>query len=179
MSPDDLFTAPQVAKICSTDLKTIHNWVNRGEIRFFRTPGRHLRFRREDIVDFLQRFGYPVPEGFAPAPAAAVVIDGDDGRRRSLSRSLGKELSVMAFSDYVDALLAIGRERPALVMINGAEGPEVLRAAERIAQSESPPRIAVYGEEKLPDSLSGNGAVQRIEGYDTRSIRRSVGEMLS
>ena len=30
MHADDLFTAPQVAKICSTDLKTIHNWVNRG-----------------------------------------------------------------------------------------------------------------------------------------------------
>lgn len=65
-NPDDIFTAPQVAKICSVDLKTIHNWVKRGAITHFRTPGHHLRFRRQDILEFLEKFGYPVPDGFAP-----------------------------------------------------------------------------------------------------------------
>ena len=39
----ELFTASEVAKFCQVDLKTIHNWADRGEIRHFRTPGRHLR----------------------------------------------------------------------------------------------------------------------------------------
>ena len=37
--PRDLFTASQIARFCQVDLKTIHNWVNRGEIKSFRTPG--------------------------------------------------------------------------------------------------------------------------------------------
>jgi hypothetical protein len=42
MSDDDLFTAPEVARFCKVDLKTIHNWVDRQQIEHFRTPGRHL-----------------------------------------------------------------------------------------------------------------------------------------
>jgi len=59
---DELFTAPEVAEILNVDLKTIHNWVNRGSIKAFRTPGRHLRIRRGDVLRFMKEFGYPVPE---------------------------------------------------------------------------------------------------------------------
>ncbi|MEN6368577.1 MAG: helix-turn-helix domain-containing protein [Thermotogota bacterium] len=65
----DLLTAPQLAKLLSVDLKTLHNWVNRGEIKFFRTPGRHLRFRRADAVEFMTRVGLPVPNELAPEAA--------------------------------------------------------------------------------------------------------------
>ncbi|MGB5413913.1 MAG: helix-turn-helix domain-containing protein, partial [Polyangiales bacterium] len=41
--PKDLFTASQIARFCPVDLKTIHNWADRGRIAHFRTPGRHLR----------------------------------------------------------------------------------------------------------------------------------------
>ena len=56
-----LFTSSDVARFCEGDLKSIHNWANKGEIRHFRTPGRHLRFRRVDVIDFLRRYGYPIP----------------------------------------------------------------------------------------------------------------------
>ena len=55
----DLFTASQIARFCQVDLKTIHNWADRGQIRHFRTPGRHLRFRRPHVLDFLRKYGYP------------------------------------------------------------------------------------------------------------------------
>jgi excisionase family DNA binding protein len=61
-SADELLTAPEVAKIVAVDLKTIHNWVNRGSLKAFRTPGRHLRIRRGDVLGFLREFGYPIPE---------------------------------------------------------------------------------------------------------------------
>lgn len=59
---DELFSAPEVAQIVAVDLKTIHNWVNRGNIKAFRTPGRHLRIRRGDVLSFMKEFGYPIPE---------------------------------------------------------------------------------------------------------------------
>jgi excisionase family DNA binding protein len=58
----ELFTASDVARFCQVDLKTIHNWADKGEIRHFRTPGRHLRFRRLDVLDFLRKYGYPIPD---------------------------------------------------------------------------------------------------------------------
>ena len=74
----ELFTASEFAHLCGVDLKTIHNWADKGEIRHFRTPGRHLRFRRLDVIDFLRKFGYPIPE-----VAALGQTEGRRGRRGS------------------------------------------------------------------------------------------------
>ena len=117
MHSNDLFTAPQVAKICSVNLKTIHNWVERGEMKSFRTPGRHLRFRRQDILEFLTRFGYPVPDGFAPAQRR-IVIFADNDTLRPLKRSLSRDFEVAAFTDRVlraTGLSHMKKEAPELI----------------------------------------------------------------
>ena len=56
---EKLLTASDLATLCEVDLKTIHNWVDRGRIAHFRTPGRHLRFRAADVADFLRAYGDP------------------------------------------------------------------------------------------------------------------------
>jgi excisionase family DNA binding protein len=181
MHSDDLFTAPQVAKICSTDLKTIHNWVNRGEIKFFRTPGRHLRFRRQDVMDFLIKYGYPVPDGFAPSRPRVVIIDSDEGNLRGLKRSLNKDLDVQVFANHLDALLAIGRDRPALVLVNGGNGPEMVHVVERLAaHPDDTGPVAVYGDggDTLTQRIGAAGEVEIIPETDAKQIRRRVLQMI-
>src|SRR5258708_8104962 len=75
--PSELLTASQFARFCHVDLKTIHNWADKGEVRHFRTPGRHLRFRRGDVLDFLRKYGYPVPESLRTAKPRVGIIDDD------------------------------------------------------------------------------------------------------
>jgi excisionase family DNA binding protein len=58
----ELLTAPMVARICERDLKTIHNWVNKGKIDAFRTPGRHMRFTKDSVISFLRKQGFDIPE---------------------------------------------------------------------------------------------------------------------
>lgn len=60
-SPNRLFTAQDVARFCEVDLKTIHNYVAAGKIPHHRTEGRHLRFRRNHVLRFLEAHGYPLP----------------------------------------------------------------------------------------------------------------------
>lgn len=47
-------TTPAVARMIGVDLKTVHNWVVKGKIKHFRTPGRHLRFYFWDVMDFIE-----------------------------------------------------------------------------------------------------------------------------
>ncbi len=61
MKAKALFTSSDVARFCDADVKTIHNWANAGKLAHFYTPGRHLRFRPEDVRQFLERQGFPVP----------------------------------------------------------------------------------------------------------------------
>ena len=180
MNADDLFTAPQVAKICSTDLKTIHNWVNRGEIRFFRTPGRHLRFRRQDILEFLNKFGYPVPDGFDSDRPRVVVIDSSSEQVKNLEAVLSKDVELETFTDHLDALLAIGKQVPSLVLVNGTGAPDMIRVVERIKSSEKALPVAVYGGDQDVRARSIKaGANHFFDTVDIPTIGRLVISMLS
>ncbi len=181
MNYDDLFTAPQVARICSTDLKTIHNWVNRGEIKSFRTPGRHLRFRRQDILDFLSRFGYPIPEGFAPSRQRVVIIEEKDSSLKSIKRLLNREFEVEAFADQIDALLSIGQQKPSLVLINGdtGNGDKTMQLVGRLTSKKNACPIAVYCVDTSREKDARNaGAVDFIPTVDGKEIRKRVYSIL-
>lgn len=67
----ELYVASELADICKVDLKTIHNWVTRGHLAAFRTPGRHLRFKVVDVLAFMTKFGYPAPASLVADAAAS------------------------------------------------------------------------------------------------------------
>jgi excisionase family DNA binding protein len=178
MHDDDLFTAPQVARICSTDLKTIHNWVNRGEMKFFRTPGRHLRFRRADVVAFLRKFGYPVPPGFAATRPQVMIIDRDEKSLKPLQRSLSKDLEVSAYADALDALLVVNSQQPALILISGDDGADAWRVAGKLATGGPAWQVAIYGGAEDDPAASSPSAVRRIPDKEPRAVRRAVQELI-
>ena len=78
-------TAGDMARWLSVDLKTIHNWADRGQIPHFRTPGRHLRFRRPHVLDFLRKYGCPIPEELeSERPRVALLVDGLAGQQTQI-----------------------------------------------------------------------------------------------
>src|SRR3954464_5671826 len=114
----ELFTASDVARFCQVDLKTIHNWADKGEIRHFRTPGRHLRFRRLDVLDFLRKYGYPIPEGRRMGKPKVVVVDEDPAVLAAVRRTLAKKFDLTTFQDPFDALVAVGSLQPDALVID-------------------------------------------------------------
>lgn len=174
MHSNDLFTAPQVAKICSVNLKTIHNWVERGEMKSFRTPGRHLRFRRQDILDFLTRFGYPVPEGFTPTQRR-IVIFADNETLRPLKRSLSRDFEVAAFTDQVEGLLSIGQQKPDLVLVNTDSGQESVHLMERLSSRKE--ALSVVGFGKIIGEINTTD-MEFIPSTEAKEIRQKVTTLL-
>lgn len=132
----DFFTASDVARFCQVDLKTIHNWAERGDVRHFRTPGRHLRFRRADVLDFLRRYGYPIPDELRATKPRVFLADPDPAVLATLRRALRGGFDVATFQDVFDALVAAGKLEPdALVFDPAIEGTGGLAIVERLAAS--------------------------------------------
>lgn len=95
-----LFTAQEVARFCEVDLKTVHHWAERGKVPHFRTQGRHLRFRRTDLVRFLRAHGYPLPGPLvrmkptvAVTPLEVVSLTVDEVAKKLASRFATKRFS--------------------------------------------------------------------------------------
>lgn len=140
----ELFTASEVARFCQVDLKTIHNWADRGEVRHFRTPGRHLRFRRADVIEFLRKYGYPLPEALKQGKPTVKVIEEDPASLEAVRRALSTRFEVMCFADPVDALVAIGSETPDVVILDPDSAKiDAVRCIERLRQGEVSRNIRV------------------------------------
>jgi excisionase family DNA binding protein len=113
---EKLLTASDLAALCEVDLKTIHNWVDRGRIAHFRTPGRHLRFRAADVAEFLRAWGYSVPRELARASARTVLVVGSKDTLAHVNRTLGDTTPVRDVKHPYDALVLAGSD-PADVFI--------------------------------------------------------------
>jgi len=138
----ELFTASEFAHFCHVDLKTIHNWADKGEIRHFRTPGRHLRFRRGDVLEFLRKYGYPVPDLLRSGKPRVVALDDDPHVLASIRRALGRRFEVTTFQDPFDALVAVGKLEPDAIIVDvQMRGLDGMRCLERLAAFEVTSKI--------------------------------------
>lgn len=107
---EKLLTASDLAALCEVDLKTIHNWVDRGRIAHFRTPGRHLRFRAADVAEFLRAWGYTVPRELARQSSRTVLVVGSKDTAAHVTRTLGEGVPLRHAAHPYDALVLAGSE---------------------------------------------------------------------
>ena len=85
VSKPDYMKAPEIATIAGADLKTIHNWVAKGKLPHFRTPGRHLRFRPREVVPVLREMGYTISHEIEARRAADAESNEDAGTVKALA----------------------------------------------------------------------------------------------
>jgi PleD family two-component response regulator len=124
------------------DLKTVHNWADKGQVPHFRTPGRHLRFRRLDVIEFLRKYGYPIPESLRSAKPRVLIVDEDPAVLAAVRRTLGRRFELLTFADPFDALVAIGTLMPDAVVIDvDMSALDGMRCVERLRTMESTSHI--------------------------------------
>ena len=177
----ELFTASQFARFCQVDLKTIHNWADKGEIRHFRTPGRHLRFRRLDVLDFLRKYGYPIPDVLRAGKPKVAVIDDDPNSLANVRRALSRRFDVTTFQDPFDALVSLGTLQPdALVLdvdMQGLDGVSCLARLRRI-DATSHVRCVVYSTHAARrDAALDAGAVEFVAKGEVTELRDALERM--
>ena len=174
----ELYTASEVARFCQVDLKTIHNWAERGEIRHFRTPGRHLRFRRVDILDFLRKYGYPIPEILFQGKARVHVIDDDGSWLTNVKRNLSKRFEVTTFQDPFDALIAIGAETPDVVVLDlkmpNLDGVRCINRLKSLQTTRHVRVVAFSAHEDLKKKALDAGASAFVAKPDVQKLRETL-----
>jgi excisionase family DNA binding protein len=149
------FTTFEVAKFCGVFHTTVINWVNKGKLKAHFTPGGHRRILPADLLDFMQRFDMPIPPDLTERKKRVLIVEDDAVVQNSLVRALKplQGIEVQACGNGVEALMAIGRDTPELLVldiripgVNGLDVCRVLHSSEQTAQIKI---IAVSGEALL------------------------------
>jgi hypothetical protein len=125
------------------DLKTIHNWANKGKITGTRTAGRHLRFRPLDVVDFLRTYGYETPEGLRQMRLRVLVVDADVATLATARRLLGRRYDVTTAGHVVDGLLVAATQLPDVLVAGDVAPLDMATLARRLAAHEATRHVRV------------------------------------
>ena len=174
----DLLTASQVARFCQVDLKTIHNWADRGEIPHFRTPGRHLRFRREHVLDFLRKYGYPIPRELdGQRPRVAPMVDAE-ATKDAVKHALGGTFEVVDYENAVDGLLGIGKQPPDAIVLGPSVGQlssaEIIGGLKRADSTQHVRAVLFAGEDADKQKALDAGASAHVSPSDLRGLRDTL-----
>jgi excisionase family DNA binding protein len=107
-------TSGDIARMLQVDLKTIHNWVTQGHISGARTKGRHLRFARSEVVRFMRKYGYIIPQTIGSTPARVLVIRDSKGPWLALLR---RSATAIDAADLFTASLVLATEPFEVVVV--------------------------------------------------------------
>lgn len=111
----------EAGRYCRVSPFTVRNWVERGILPAYTTPGGHRRIRREDLDAFLVRYRMPLPEDFAPGARRVLLLEAEPGPRRTyrdLLKSFSPDLDLRAPEDPFAAGTLLYAFSPHLVLFD-------------------------------------------------------------
>jgi CheY-like chemotaxis protein len=102
---------------------TVAHWIDQGLLSGHKTPTGRRRVEVKELVNFLRAHDMGVPADLHDAIArdVMVLVDDDTAYLEALSRLIEKAdlgVDVIKVTNGVDALIAIGRVRPALIALD-------------------------------------------------------------
>jgi len=76
---DKPLTAGKIATYCSVSHQAVLRWVRSNKLKTYRTPGKHIRIEVRDFLDFLKKYGMPVPIELSgrKQKKRILIVDGD------------------------------------------------------------------------------------------------------
>jgi len=126
-------TTHQIAGLLGVSERTVANWIDRGHLDAFRTPGGHRRVAPKALREFLITREMPIPEELSE-DIHILIVEDDPMVADTLKGFLmedGSPYKVTAIGDGVSALIDIGNRKPKVVLLDilmpGMDGLEVCR----------------------------------------------------
>ncbi|MCX7905447.1 MAG: response regulator [Elusimicrobiales bacterium] len=115
------FSTFEISKICGVYPSTVINWINQGKLKSYVTPGGHHRVTKQDLLDFLKEYNFPIPQELVAEKKKIFIVDDDEVFRKSLVKAFSKKNNIFEIYDYEDgysALIALGNNKPDLMLID-------------------------------------------------------------
>jgi excisionase family DNA binding protein len=107
-------TLGEAARYLGVAQSTIRKWSDNGRVRAFYTPGRHRRYRREDLDAFLDSSG---PE--ATGGPLVLIVDDDQAVREYVRVNLEAEgYNVREAGNAEEGLSVLEESQPDLVLLD-------------------------------------------------------------
>ncbi|WP_286237199.1 response regulator [Neptuniibacter halophilus] len=137
------FSTGDIAKFCDVNLRTVIRWIEKGELKGFKLPGRgNNRVTEEELVKFFQRHQMPIPKEVSASADTArtvLIVDDDVQVGRAIQRVLRRAgYRTLLAEDGFRAGTLLMSEKPAIMTLDlsmpGLDGFAVIRFVRESAE---------------------------------------------
>lgn len=112
----DIFTTFDVSRICQANIASIKNWIMKGYLRAFRTPGGHYRIQKKDLVNFLRKYHMPNP--FTGEVMRLYFYSDDKAGFEKIASKTSSDHECFVYDTEAELYLAIGEELPDALLVD-------------------------------------------------------------
>jgi excisionase family DNA binding protein len=156
-------TLGQAARYLGVAQSTIRKWSDSGRIRVYKTPGRHRRYRRDDLDAFLERSGPEARRG-----PVVLIVDDDERLREYVRVNLELEgYTVREAGSAADGMRAVEESRPDLILLDvmmpQVDGWEMLQRVHEQHGVGAIPVVMFSG--KIDDRAAGEAEERGAQGF--------------
>lgn len=189
----DVLTTYDIAKYCKVSPRTVVQWISKGMINAYRTPGNHSRVKVVDFLSFLKKYDMPVSKDLEifqqrDQKKKILIVDDDRNMALSIKRILvleGKYQLELAFDGF-DAGRKVFEFKPDLVILDirmpGMNGYEVAKRIKEMPDLQNTKIIAIsaFFEEDGKDRILSLGADACLDKpYSQEVLLAAIDEVMS
>jgi excisionase family DNA binding protein len=156
-------TLGQAARYLGVAQSTIRKWSDNGRVRVYKTPGRHRRYRRDDLDAFLERSGPEARRG-----PVVLIVDDDDRLREYVRVNLEMEgYTVREAGSAEEGMRVLDDSRPDLILLDvmmpEVDGWEMLQRVHDRHGVGAVPVVMFSG--KVDEQAAGEAAERGAQGF--------------
>lgn len=185
---EQTYTTFQVADICNVQPSSVIKWAKQNKIRAFTTPGGHRRIRYSDLLDFMNQYGFPIPDELGGERKKILIIEDDSSIAKMLQKTLqntSSEFDIEIKEDGLEALLCLGSQKPHLIVLDVVmpliDGARVLSTLKADPSTKNIPVIAITGKRLPPEKLKFmqlNTNAFYLKPFDVEEVAKKIATLL-
>ncbi len=113
-------TTGQAAQHCHVSQATIINWIKKGQLKAYATPGGHHRILLPDFLSFLESYSMPVDSNLRTSsrPRVLIVSDGSPAARLAQALQKNESYDIALAGDGYAAAAQVARLEPDAVVLD-------------------------------------------------------------
>ena len=184
----DIFTTYEIAKLCNADITTIKNWINAEKLKAYKTPGGHRRVKREDLMEFLQKYELPIPSQIKDDKLTILIVDDDRNIVNIITRAIKKQvwnIRIESAYDGYEAGIKVATTFPGLAILDnelpGIDGYKVMQDIKANKKLKGIKILAITGKD-IPETkdkfLSGGADAFLGKPFQIEELIATVAKLL-
>lgn len=186
---EGIFTTYETGKICHVDLSTVIDWVEKGLLPAYRTPGGHRRIKKDDLVEFMKKYRLPLPPEWSEKKKKKILIIDDEPKIQSFCMRALKKMNLDCEIETAEDGFSGGKKLsdalPDLVILDlrlpGIDGFELCQKIRLDARLEKTKILAItaYDSPETKEKIIASGANAYLaKPFDVTDLMRSVEKLL-